>query len=215
VAPGLITKTGLWRYAEMMGIDLSQEQAKTQVEAFRDTFMEVARWWYHLEDAFAQACLKRRNQYVTSDLNGVRACHLVFRYQDPALRIVLPSGRELVYPNAYARQERNRYGSQKLTIGFESERGHGWGLQHTYGGRLCENIVQAIARDCLVEAMFLVEQDSGLEIVGHVHDELLCLADESDATALDRLNGYMSVTPPWAPGLILGADGHEGKRYSK
>jgi DNA polymerase len=63
--------------------------------------------------------------------------------------------------------------------------------------------------------MFLVEQDSGLEIVGHVHDELLCLADESDATALDRLNGYMSVTPPWAPGLILGADGHEGKRYSK
>ena len=215
VAPGLVQKTGLWRYAEMMGIDLSQEQAKVQVEAFRNTFMRVAQWWYFLEDGFARCCETRRTQYVNSDLNGVPACGLVFTYKDPGLRILLPSGRELVYPGAYARRDRNQYGSKKLTLGFEGERGHGWGMQHTYGGRLCENIVQAIARDCLVEAMFLVEQDTGLEMVGHTHDELLCLADESDTTALSRLEGYMSITPVWAPGLILAADGHEGKRYEK
>ena len=215
VAPGLVVKTGLWRYAEMMGIDLSQERAKAQVDAFRETFMDVAQWWYHLENAYAGCCRKRRNQFITSTLDGGEACKLVFTYKDPALRIVLPSGRELVYPNAYARSERTKYGNEKLTIGFETERGHSWGVQHTYGGRLCENVVQAIARDCLAEAMFLADADPGLEIVGHTHDELLTLADESDTTAQARLEGYMSITPAWAPGLILAADGHTGRRYDK
>lgn len=215
VHPSLVQKTGLWRYAEMMGIDLSQEQAKAQVEAFRDTFMEVAQWWYLLEEAFAGACEKRRNQYITSTIDGKEACKLTFLYKDPALRILLPSGRELIYPNAYVRRERNKWGTKKLSLAFEGERGHSWGVTHTYGGRLCENIVQAIARDCLAEAMIAVDADKGLEIVGHTHDELLCLADESDKTAQKRLEGYMSVTPAWAPGLILGADGHEGKRYEK
>lgn len=215
VTPSLPVKTGLWRYAEMMGIDLSQSQAQAQVEAFRDTFFDVARWWYHLEEAFAGACEKRRNQYITSTLDGKEACQLVFAYKDPALRITLPSGRELIYPSAHVRREYNRYGSKKLTLGFEGERGHSWGHTHTYGGRLCENIVQAIARDCLAVAMMKVATDHGLEIVGHTHDEIICLAAESDTTALSRLEGYMSKTPGWAPGLILGADGYEGKRYTK
>jgi DNA polymerase bacteriophage-type len=215
ITGGLLVKTGLWRYAEMMGIDLSQEKAKAQVEAFRETFLEVAQWWYHLEEAFAAACIKRRSQSITSTLDGKEACKLVFNYKDPALRILLPSGRELIYPNAYARYEYNRYGTKKLIIGFEGERGHSWGVTHTYGGRLAENIVQALARDCLADAMVAVETDGGLITVGHTHDELLCLADESDVAALDRLVGYMSITPAWSPGLTLGADGHEGRRYEK
>lgn len=215
VTPGMVVKTGLWRYAEMMGIDLSQDAAKAQVEAFRDTFLEVAQWWYNLENAFAAACDKRRNQYITSTLDGAEACKLVFAYKDPALRIIMPCGQELIYPNARTRSEYNKWGTKKLVLSFEGERGHSWGYTHTYGGRLCENIVQKIARDCLAEAMILVDADPGLDIVGHTHDELLCLADESDTTALPRLIGYMSTTPQWAPGLILGADGHEGKRYEK
>jgi DNA polymerase len=215
VTPGMVVKTGLWRYAEMMGIDLSQDAAKAQVEAFRDTFLDVAEWWYHLENAFAAACDKVRDQAITSTLKGKEACKLVFRYQGPALHVALPSGRDLIYPSAYARNERNQYGSKKVTLSFEGERGHSWGFTHTYGGRLCENIVQAIARDCLADAMALADADPGLDLVGHTHDELLCLADESDTTALSRLEGYMSATPVWAPGLILGADGHEGKRYEK
>jgi DNA polymerase len=215
VTPGLQVKTGLWKYAEAMGIDLSQEKAQAQVEAFRDTFYDVARWWYYLEEAYAGCCIKRRTQHVDSTLNGALACKLSFVWKDPGLRIVLPSGLELIYPNAYAHQERTPWGGKRLKLGYESERGHGWGSVHTYGGRLCENIVQSIARDCLAEAMVLVETDKDLEIVGHTHDELLCLADETDKTALDRLTGYMSVTPEWAPGLILAADGHEGKRYAK
>jgi DNA polymerase bacteriophage-type len=211
VKAGLVAKTGLWRYAEMMGIDLSQEQAMTQVEAFRDTFMEVASFWYYLEEAFAGCVTKRRNQLINSSLG----CKLTFRWQDPALRIVLPSGRELVYPNAYARMERTSFGGKKLTLGYEVARDSSWGVNHTYGGKLCENIVQAIALDLLWDAMFRVEADTGLEIVGHTHDELICLADEKDDTALERLIGYMTTVEAWSAGLPMAADGYEGKRYSK
>jgi len=211
VKPGLIVKTGLWRYAEMMGIDLSQEQAATQVEAFRDTFLEVAGFWYYLEEAWAACCLKRRDQTINSSLG----CKIVFKWRDPALRIVLPSGRELVYPNAYARVERTPFGNKKLVLGFEAARGHGWGAVNTYGGRVCENIVQAIGVDLLMDAMTRVDGDTGFEIVGHTHDELITLADESDADAVPRLEALMGMTESWATGLPMAADGCEGKRYGK
>lgn len=211
VIPGLVAKTGLWRYAEMMGIDLSQEKAQAQVQEFRQAFMEIAEFWYYLEEAYAACAINKRVQKVNSSLG----CKLAFIYKDPALRVVLPSGRELVYPNAFAHTERTPRGGKKLTLGYESARGHGWGVHNTYGGRLCENIIQAIACDCLVDALFLMDKDSGLEIVGTTHDEIITLADAEDKTALDRLISYMSVTPAWAPGLVLGADGHEGRRYDK
>jgi DNA polymerase len=211
VQPGLVTKTGLWRYAEMMGIDLSQQEAQAHQEAFRQTFMEVASWWYYLEEAYAACCLKRRDQYINSTLG----CKLTFVWKDPALRIVLPSGRELIYPNAYARTERGDWGGKRLILGYEAQRGHGWGVHNTYGGRLAENITQAIAWDLLIDAMFRVEEDGGLEIVGTTHDELICLADETDTTAKARLEHYMSLTEPWAEGLPMAADAFEGKRYGK
>jgi DNA polymerase len=210
VPAGLVVKTGLWRYAEMMGVDLSQEAALAQVEAFRETFMEVASFWYYLEEAFAACCTKRRDQTIESSLG----CKLVFRYRGPALRILLPSGRELVYPNAYARKERGTFGT-KLVLGYETNRGSSWGVHHTYGGKLCENIVQAIAADLTIDAMFRIEADAGLDIVGHTHDEIITEAAETDETALERLIGYMTAVERWAAGLPMAADGHEGKRYAK
>jgi DNA polymerase bacteriophage-type len=210
VEAGLVVKTGLWRYAEMMGIDLSQEQALAQVESFRETFQNVAEFWYYLEEAYAACCQKRRDQKINSSLG----CKLTFHWRDPALRIILPSGRELVYPNAYARKERTEFGS-RLVLGYEVNRGSSWGPMHTYGGKLCENIVQAIAADLLVDAMERTEADGRLPIVAHTHDELITEADESDAEALPRLIAYMAATAPWAEGLPMAADGYEGKRYTK
>lgn len=211
VVPGLVVKTGLWRYAEMMGIDLSQEQAAGQVEAFRQTFMEVAEFWYCLEEAFGACVAKRRNQTISSSFG----CRLVFRWAEPALRILLPSGRELVYPNARSWIERTAYGGKRLKLGYETARGNGWGSNFTYGGKLCENIVQAIAVDVLADSMARVEADPGLELVMHTHDELVCLADESDATALARLEDDMTGTESWAAGLPIVAEGFEGPRYGK
>ena len=211
IKAGLIEKTGLWRYAEMMGVDLSQEQAQAQVQEFRQAFMEVAEWWYYLEEAFAACVRTNRNQVINSSLG----CKLTFTFKDPALRIVLPSGRELVYNNPFAFTERTPRGGKKLTLGFEAGRGHGWGVHHTYGGKLCENIVQAIALDLLVDAMFRVDGDGRLEQVGHTHDEVITLVDVADADAVTRLVSYMSAVDPWANGLLMAADGYEGTRYAK
>lgn len=204
-------KTGLWRYAEMMGVELTQDQARKQVNEFRDAFMDVCNFWTALEDNFAACCIKRRDQYITSSLGPT----LHIKYRDPALRIVLPSGRELVYVNPYASWGRNPQGYKVLTLGFDGVRGNSWGRHNTYGGRLCENVVQAIAADLLMDALDRVDADKSFEIVGHTHDEIITLADESDTGALARLEGHMSIVEPWAAGLIMAADGYEGRRYAK
>lgn len=208
---GPVQKTGLWRYAEMMGVPLTQDEARKQVNEFRDSFMDVCNFWIALENSFAECTITRRKQFIKSSLGP----KLEFIYRDPALRIVLPSGHEMPYCSPYASWGRNANGYKTLTLAFEGVRGNTWGRQTTYGGKLCENVVQAIAADLLMDALGRVDADKSFEIVGHTHDEIITLADEQDAGALKRLEGYMSMTEPWAEGLIMAADGYEGKRYAK
>lgn len=205
-AIGPLVKSGLWRYAEMMGIELTQEDAHKQVQQFRQAFSEVCELWYWLEEAYLACVSTKREQRVGP---------LRFVYKEPALRIVLPSGRELVYMCPFAFRGRNDRGFKSVTLGFDGIKGKSWFRQSTYGGRLCENIVQGIAADLLIEAMHKAEADSGLEVVGHVHDELITLASTDDLEALERLEGYMSQTPAWATGLPMKAEGYEGPRYGK
>jgi DNA polymerase len=109
----------------------------------------------------------------------------------------------------FAFKGRNERGFPNVTLGFDGIKGKSWFRQSTYGGRLCENIVQAIAADLLTEALHKAEADEGLEVVGHVHDEVIALASEADIEALGRLEGYMSESPTWAPDLPMKADGYE------
>jgi DNA polymerase len=203
---GEIQKSGLWRYAEMMGIELTQEQAHKQVAEFRTAFAEVCEFWYWLEEAYVACCKSKREQTV-----GV----LKFVYKDPALRIVTPNGCEIVYNCPVGFKGRDDRGFQSVTCGFEGVKGKSWMRQSTYGGRLCENVVQWLAWMLLCDALERTEEDPAFEIIGHTHDEIITLADESDTEALARLEGYMSVVEPWADGLIMAADGYEGKRYVK
>lgn len=199
-------KTGLWRYAEMMGIDITQEAAQKQVLEFRQAFAEVCELWYWLEEAYVACVRTKRTQDV-----GV----LKIVYKEPALRIVLPSGRELVYNQPFGFSGRDDRGFKTIELGFYGPKGNAWQRQTTYGGRLCENVVQAIAYDLLADSLERAEADPGLEVVGHTHDEIIALADEADAGAVGRLEGYMSEVAPWGAGLPMAADGFEGKRYSK
>ena len=85
----------------------------------------------------------------------------------------------------------------------------------THPGKLCENIIQAIARDLLVEGLMQANEDPALEIVGHVHDEILALADVGDDGALDRLMDAMRRMPAWAEDAPVGAAGWAGEFYCK
>lgn len=124
------------------------------------------------------------------------------------LRIRLPSGRYLCYL-----QPRVEEGDQITYMGV-NQYTRRWGRIKTYGGKLVENIVQAIARDVLGYNMPLVE-DIGYEIVLSVHDELLTETPDTEQYSHQQLAGLMSENPPWALGLPLSAAGFETTRYRK
>lgn len=83
----------------------------------------------------------------------------------------------------------------------------------TYGGKLTENIVQAIARDCLAEAVERLEA-AGLPVVFHVHDEVVCEAPREQAS-LQKVVDMMRKPPAWAQDLPLAADGWTGDFFTK
>jgi DNA polymerase len=120
-------------------------------------------------------------------------------------RIRLPSGRYLCYPGM-------RVEAGELNFLGVSQYTKQWGRISTYGGKLTENIVQAIARDLLANALLLAEQD-GLPPVAHVHDEII--AEVERDVPLRRLLDAMRDVPEWAQGLPLAAAGFETDRYRK
>lgn len=117
-------------------------------------------------------------------------------------------GRELTYI-------RPRVENNKITYEGTNQVSRTWERLETYGGKLTENIVQAIARDCLAVAMIRLEQ-AGFKIVMHVHDEVIldCVAAGIDKS-LELANKIMGTAIDWAPELILNADGYITKYYKK
>ena len=91
-----------------------------------------------------------------------------------------------------------------------------WGIQDTYGGKLVENITQAIARDVLVDAMLRIDK-AGYDIIMHVHDEVVVdiSSDLPDELIIKKLDDFMSAPIDWAPGLPLGAETFVCNYYQK
>lgn len=124
--------------------------------------------------------------------------------------IELPSGRKLIYVKPSVEREDwkthiHYYGVNQTT--------RKWERQETYGGKLFENIVQAIARDCLVDSMFKVEVNLGYEIVMHIHDEIVI--DAFNDETLARVEKVFADPPSWAKDLPLSGEGFEGSYYRK
>ena len=106
----------------------------------------------------------------------------------------------------------NRFGSESIDyegIGASKK----WCRIETYGAKLCENIVQAVARDILAEAMLRLEK-SGFDIVCHVHDEVVLEVPEG-VSSVDEVNRIMAEQPEWASDLPLAAAGFESPFYKK
>lgn len=123
------------------------------------------------------------------------------------LFIQLPSGRRLSYVKP--RIGVNQFGGDAVTymgVGTTKK----WERLESYGPKFCENVVQAISRDILCYAMQTLRC---ARIVAHVHDELIVECDP--AVSLEAVCAQMSRTPPWAPGLLLRADGDEMRYYQK
>jgi len=117
----------------------------------------------------------------------------------------------LFYPKPFLKQ--NDFGKEALHYHGADQTTKKWGVISTYGGKLTENIIQAIARDCLAESMMRVNA-AGYQTVMHVHDE--CVIDVPEAQAdLDRVCEIMGEPISWAPGLLLKAAGFVTSYYKK
>jgi DNA polymerase len=127
------------------------------------------------------------------------------------LFIELPSGRVLSYMKAELKP--GKFGSDALTYQGMDQTTKQWKTQDTYGGKLVENIVQAIARDCLAHAMLVLDA-VGYKIVMHVHDEIVVEVDENN-DCMEDINKIMGQPIKWAKGLLLKADSYESKYYKK
>lgn len=186
---------------------LTEEELPEIVQRWRDANKNIVRLWYSLEQAAIAAI-------QTSNPQSVR--NVMFRYVGDLtngqtfLSVRLPSGRDLYYPKPFLSE--NRFGKPALHFYGTNQKNKKWGVQETYGGKLTENIVQAIARDCLAEVLLRV-QKAGYQTVFHVHDEVI--VDAPQELTVDALCGIMAEPIDWAPGLVLKGAGFEGAYYKK
>jgi len=203
-------KSGLLGYAANMGIEMSLELAEKSIKIFREKFKEVVQLWYALERAFVLA------------VEGVptTAGKCLFEMKEGVLRIQLPSGRYLHYfrprVSRYMAETRDGRQYEKKSLyyyGLDAET-HQWCETDTHGGKILENISQAISRDVLMEGIRRAEE-YGFKVVAHVHDEIVAHTPYSSMLTVGDLEECMTSPIDWAPGLPLKAAGFESEVYRK
>lgn len=210
------------RFAAKEGIDLEVAGVTPQevVSAWRAAHPAVVKFWYDVERAFAGAVRGRASR--------VSAFDFVPADDGSAVAIILPSGRPIVYARAGSDRVRR---TSRAGRSYMADELYYWGRDDsqnasriggfkrisTYGGKLTENIIQAVCRELMAEALVRVERaPAWLRPIMTVHDEIVCLAPEKKAKeGLALLERTMVQLPEWAEGFPIGADGYVSRRYKK
>lgn len=190
-----------------LNMGLTEEELPDIVTRWRNANPRIRDLWYAVEETALAAM-------TTAEPQAMRG--LIFRlegdllYGQSFLTVQLPSGRKLFYPKPFLQE--NRFGKMAIhyyTVGQQTRK---WEVDSTYGGKMTENIVQAIARDCLAETLRRISH-LGLQVVFHVHDEVII--DAPMDVTVDQICSLMAEPISWAPGLILKGAGFESSYYMK
>lgn len=194
-----------------LNMGITEDELPDIVSRWRETNREIRSLWYAVENASLEVVKTGQPAHVkglTFALEGDYATGQAF------MTVALPSGRKLFYVKPFITV--NDYGKDSLHYYGMDQTTKTWGVVDTYGGKLVENIVQAIARDCLAVAIQRLEY-SGYPIVFHVHDEVVIEHSPVDdaGRALVDVCALISHPLPWAPDLPLAADGWVGEFYTK
>lgn len=202
------------------GLDLPPVEEQQQwVWSWRDSNQEIQAFWGELEAAAKRALLEPGSVQTVGRLRIAlrRFGHLFW------LMIRLPSGRYLTYfaPRlSVVVEERTdkktgeTYKIEREVISFIDYKGVRAWRNTTYGGKLTENVVQAISRDILAAAMARTEE-FGIDIITSIHDEIVCEVPITSPVTHERLSEILATPPEWADGLPLAAKGFESIRYRK
>ena len=184
-----------------MGADslgLSDTELKQIVTDWREASPHITELWWAVD----RAVKKTIKEKTSTETHGLK-----FSYEAGFLFIELPSGRRLAYAKPCIGE--NQFGGESVTyMGINAQKK--WDRLESYGPKFVENCVQGIARDLLMYSMQTLSQSF---IVGHIHDEMIIECPKG--TKLDEICQQMAITPDWAKGLLLRADGYECSFYKK
>lgn len=183
---------------------LLEEDLPDIVQRWRAANKRIVDFWYKVE-RFAVDCIK-------NGTSSTMPCGISFSRDSTRLIIALPSGRKLFYVQPQLIPDDRNY--DRIYYMGQGQKSHKWELLQTYGGKLTENIVQAVARDCLANAMINL-YTAGYVINFHIHDEVILEIPEAGVQSLEEAVSLMCRTPVWAEGLPLNADGFVSDYYKK
>jgi len=196
------------------GVALSHSAAQARVNYYRKHYKKIPQFW---RDVFRRA----REAIITKEFRILitPTIRLEFKYNRGNLHILLPSGRELFYREVkidevwYIMVEGKKV-PMTSEISYMGVRQNQWVRIGTHPGMLVENIIQALARDCLAYGLLCVEQ-AGYPVLASVHDEVICEVDDVSDYNVKQMCEMMRIKRPWAKDLPLNANGYEGYRYKK
>lgn len=178
------------------------------VQRWRDTNKRICDLWYKMNSAAVEAISTGSSVGVGRLLVS---CEYDAVHEVEYLTVLLPSGRKLYYNSPQIGE--NKWGGPSISYMGMDQTTKKWKRIETYGGKLVENCVQAVARDCLAQAIESLEA-KGLPVVFHIHDEVV-IDCRADTATLEDVVDIMSRPIPWAPGLPLNADGWVGGFFKK
>ena len=187
-----------------LGMGLTEEELPDIVNRWRKSSPRIVDFWRQAEQ-YALAAVKL-------GVSNTMPCGVTFHRDEDYLLIRLPSGRDLFYYRPEIRV--NDLGREAIHFFGTDQKTGKWRLISTYGGKLTENIVQAVARDLLCNAMMNLFY-AGYRINFHVHDEVILEVPEESGKNLEEAIRLMCTLPTWAEGLPLNAAGFESHYYMK
>ena len=200
---------GLVKYAEGMGVKLTEAQAKNAVDNYRESYAKVKSLWADCESAAKEAIENPGTAYRAGS-------KLMLKRVKDTLWMQLPSGRLICWQRPKFELCETIWGNRMgVTVHSQSTYTRQWSRNQLIGSSIFQSAVQGTARDCLAVAMLNLEQ-AGYSVINCVHDEVLLLVEEQNGEpSLADVINIMTTPPSWAPDFPLAAEGWHGKRYRK
>jgi DNA polymerase len=192
--------------AAKAGSVLTDMFAQEVVKTYREKFHRVKSLWYEQEAAAIRAVQQSGKQVWAGCIRWKKVGRFLY--------CILPSGRRLAYPDPGLREKMTPWGEMKAQLTYMgiNQLNHKWERQASYGGMLVENIVQAVARDFLAEAMLRIERSGKYQVVLNIHDEILAESSHGDLKEFETL---MSECPKWGSDCPIQVEGFCATRYRK
>lgn len=192
--------------ADKMG--LSDPELEDIVQKWRAASPRIPKLWHELENAALECIRTKRTIHLPQYRN------IALEWFEDSLMLVLPTGRKLRYKEATIGS--NRFDKPAIIFKSMNQTAKKWAKTETWGGKLTENLIQAIARDCLCAAMKRLKEckHASYKICAHIHDEVVLEVPKGEGSLEDAV-AIMTQNEPWNEGLLMNADGFENNYYMK